>query len=464
MIDDDEESDEIGVADVAICGWICARVDDAAAGAPLFGEGAAAPSPAPESGKKLSSSSGSAALSGSSSGKKKKKSKDSAGGGAAAPSCFLASADGQALQSVLLAKHKLWCRVVAGSLLFFENDKTTLPLRCVELSDAAEVRVDNEAMEKEMASEQRDLYYESDTPTESAAKVLLQLVTAKGTVLADLLVPAGFGWPDALRAGLAAGSGAAAFANASKLAASERGGTRRWAFRAKKAFAGKLVASAGVKKAATAALPAQTTQVLDAFRVLLAHALKLTPRCKASAKDVERDLLKIVVKWYFFAASNTILIDDVISVDNVLRGAVTQLAFVHGDGTLPAGFEMPADILAARKDDEAKGAALLGKLEGKALQAAIDDITEGLREGIDRVERLLSPHVTPKTLQRLAAVTKVFADRDLISVAATSNDVYEERDQLIKTLEANWLSRDTRSDVMQWQKKGSAAAATSGAD
>lgn len=337
-------------------------------------------------------------------------------------------------------------------MLFFENDKTTLPLRTVELGDFSDVLVDDDELEKDMASDQRDLYYESDTPTESAAKVLVVLAKNSSAAAVDLLVPAGFGWPDVLRAGLSAGSGAATFANATKLAATERGGTRRWAFRAKKAFAGKLVGSSSVKKAASAALPAQTTQVLDAFRVLLTHALTLTPRQKLSPKEVERDLLKIVVKWYFFAASNTILIDDVISVDNVMRAAVTQLAFVHGDGTLPAGIEMPADVLARRNDDE-KGASLAGKLEGKALADAIDQIVDGLREGLGRTERLLAPHVQPKTLARLTGLTKLFTDRELVTAAATHNEIYDERDQLIKTLEANWLSRDTRSDVLAWQKK-----------
>jgi hypothetical protein len=442
MTDEESSEDEVQV-DIAICGWICARVNETAI--PMSSRSALSHSSGDVSTASTSSTTtttttlekASSSSSSTTSKKKKKSSKSKTGP-------FLSTSNGQALQAALL-KQKVWCRVVLGTMLFFENDKTTLPLRTVELAEFADVIVDDEETEKDMASDQRDLYYESDTPTESAAKVLVQLAN-NGASHVDLLVPAGFGWPDTLRAGLGAGSGAAAYASATQLAATERGGTRRWAFRAKKAFAGKLIASASVKKAASAALPAQTTQVLDAFRVLLA------PRCKLSPKEVERDLLKIVVKWYFFAASNTILIDDVISVDNVLRGAVTQLAFVHGDGTLPAGIEMPADVLARRKDDE-KGAALEGKLEGKALSDAIDAIVDGLREGLGRAERLLAPHVQPKTLARLTAVTKVFTDRELVTAAATHSEIYDERDQLIKTLEANWLSRDTRSDVLQWQKK-----------
>ena len=162
-------------------------------------------------------------------------------------------------------------------------------------------------------------------------------------------------------------------------------------------------------------------------------------------------MLKVMVKWYFFVSSGAIVLDDVVSVDNLLRIAVQKLSAVHGDGSVPDGCELPADVAAARATEDRELVA--GKLSADEVESALAEIVESFGEGLKRARSLLKPHITDKSLARIATLEKVFTDRDLVKVAATSGDVYLERDMLIKKLEANWLSRDTRQDVQSWQKK-----------
>lgn len=63
-------------------------------------------------------------------------------------------------------------------------------------------------------------------------------------------------------------------------------------------------------------LPTKTTEAIVALRELLAKSLLLCPQHKSLSPDeIERDLLKVGVKWYVFVSSSSIAVDDCLAVD-----------------------------------------------------------------------------------------------------------------------------------------------------
>jgi hypothetical protein len=91
------------------------------------------------------------------------------------------------IKQLLLKERRYWARLVLGSLLFFDTDKTTQALFSVELDSAVVFGVseDDETLERLCGSAERDLFYDDDS--ERGPKIVLRLMR-DGNAHADLLV------------------------------------------------------------------------------------------------------------------------------------------------------------------------------------------------------------------------------------------------------------------------------------
>ena len=113
-------------------------------------------------------------------------------------------------QHLLANARRYWARLILGTLLFFDTDKTTQPLFSLELENySISLSSSDERLEQEKASAERDLFYDDDT--ESGPKLIVRLLNSEHKSCGDLLVAAGQSWPAALRAALGRPSGLASF-------------------------------------------------------------------------------------------------------------------------------------------------------------------------------------------------------------------------------------------------------------
>lgn len=150
-------------------------------------------------------------------------------------------------------------------------------------------------------------------------------------------------------------------------------------FRAKKNISGKVATSALMKQKV---MNEETRHLLDA---LVAVVERVTDQ--KTAADVEKQIIKMVLKGYFQYDKGTITMTEFKQIDGVLRKAFNQMDKLFGYYQVRAASQLT---------------------EGFQKTAAM------LKDAADAVVALLEPHVRPENIAKMRHALGIIADPDFL--------------------------------------------------
>lgn len=150
-------------------------------------------------------------------------------------------------------------------------------------------------------------------------------------------------------------------------------------FRAKKNISGKVATSALMKQKV---MNEETRHLLDALVAVVEHVTDAK-----TAADVEKQIIKMVLKGYFQYDKGTITMNEFRQIDGVLRKAFNQMDKLFGYYQVRSASQLT---------------------EGFTRTAAM------LKDAADAVVALLEPHVRPENIAKMKHALGIIADADFL--------------------------------------------------